>query len=123
MRQPRLAGASAIRPGATPVQGRSVSPAAGISLSPGGNSAAQMFIAVTSPSSTRLTTNSPVSAMARAVSFRVPSERRLKLKATIGGSSASTWKKLIGAALSVPALERVVTSAIGRGVTRAVSRR
>ncbi len=105
------------------MQGSSVSPAAGISLSPGGNSAAQTVIAGTIPSSTRLTTNSPVSAMARGVSLSVPSERRLKLKATTGGSSASTWKKLIGAALSVPAAERVVTRAIGRGVTRAVSRR
>jgi len=40
---------------------------------------------------------------------------------TSGGSSLSTLKKLKGAALTLPARERVVTSAIGRGTTRPIS--
>ena len=40
---------------------------------------------------------------------------------TIGGSSASTLKKLKGAALTTPLAPRLVTSAIGRGTTRLVS--
>jgi hypothetical protein len=43
------------------------------------------------------------------------------LTMTIGGSSASTLKKLNGAALVTPSRPRVDTNAIGRGVTSPTS--
>ena len=68
-----------------------------------------------------LTTNSPVSRMLRPESFGRPSRRRSMLTMTTGGSSASTLKKLNGAALSTPSRPRVDTNAIGRGVTSPTS--
>ena len=59
--------------------------------------------------------------MLRAVSFIGPEVRSSMLMMTMGGSSASTLKKLKGAALTTPAALTLVTSAMGRGTTRLVS--
>src|ERR1035438_3014018 len=56
--------------------------------------------------------------MFRAVSLGVPSSRSPGANARMGGAAPSTLKKLNGAALTLPSGLRVVTSAIGRGVTR-----
>ena len=75
-----------------------------------------MFIASASFSETRLTTNSPVSTMLVAVSLNPPSPEHSRPSAIVGGSSPIMLKKLYGAALAMPAPDRLVTHAIGRGV-------
>ena len=82
-----------------------------------------MSICRDSAMSTMLTTNSPVRRMLATVSFSSPFRRGWMPSTTIGGSCEKTLKKLIGAALSWPEAERVVTSAIGRGPTKFVSSR
>ena len=73
-------------------------PAASISLTSGGKPMAQRFIASASGSSTRFTTNSPTSRMLLVVSLAPPDAATPRPSTTIGGSSASTLKKLKGAA-------------------------
>ena len=80
-----------------------------------------MFIASAIPSSTRLTTNSPAPAMLRVVSFGLLPGRCCSPSTISAGSSEKTLKKLKGAAFTTPSGDRLVTSAIGRGVTLAQS--
>src|SRR5260221_11099255 len=68
-------------------------------------------------SSTRLTTNSCVSRIFRAVSFGEPSARSPGAMASIGGSAASKLKKLKGGAVIFPSGRIVGTNAKGGGVT------
>src|SRR6185436_19254636 len=60
--------------------------------------------------------------MLRAVSLGPPSARSPGHTPTIGGELPSTLKKLNGAALTTPSGPRVVTQAMGRGVTRETRR-
>ena len=59
--------------------------------------------------------------MLATVSFTRPSGRLVAANMTSGGSSANTLKKLNGAAFTAPVGPSVVTQAIGRGSTKAVS--
>ena len=59
--------------------------------------------------------------MLTTVSLTRPSGRRLAANMQSGGSSQNTLKKLNGAALTTPVGPMVVTQAIGRGNTKAVS--
>ena len=111
-----------MRAAASCAAGTGVRPAKASSSTSGGKLPLQTIIASASAMSTMLTTNSPVRRMLAVVSFSTPS-RPCRPMMTIGGSWEKTLKKLIGAALSCPAGDRVVTSAIGRGPTKFVSRR
>jgi len=98
--------------------GAAVRPARANSLSPNGSDAAHWFIASAMDSSTRFTTNSCVARTFSAVSFGVPLSRSPGAKAQMGGFAPNRLKKLNGAAFTFPSAVMVVTSAIGRGVTR-----
>ncbi len=91
-------------------------PAFSNSFAPWGSEAEVWFIASAVASSTRLTTNSCVSRMLRAVSFGSPSSRSPGQKPMMGGSLPRALKKLKGAAFNLPSRESDVTQAIGRGV-------
>src|SRR5262245_57972925 len=69
------------------------------------------------PSSTRLTTNSPLRWILRVVSFGEPSSFCCKPRTTKAGGSENTLKKENGAALTIPSALLEVTKAIGRGTT------
>src|SRR5436190_869083 len=69
-----------------------------------------------------LMTNSPVASTLRSVSFFVASRRSVGEKTTTGGLAPKALKKLKGAKLITPPGERVVTQAIGRGVTSPTSK-
>ncbi len=80
-----------------------------------------MLVALTtsnSGSGVTLTTNSPVASMLRRVSLR-PTE----VNDSIAGSVLATVKNECGARLSTPSAERLLTQAMGRGTTDAVSSR
>ena len=104
-------------------EGVRVRPACSSSLTLAGKSLAQMFIASVSGPSTMLMTKAPTLPMLRSVSLRVSrlgsSERELKPRTTIAGSSENRLKKLKGAALCTPSSLRLLMSAIGRGTTTA----
>ena len=65
---------------------------------------------------TRLTTNSPVSLMLRAVSFMLPSACSSGEIISVGGAGVIIWKKLKGAKFVTPVAEQVEIHATGRGV-------
>ena len=69
----------------------------------------------TNPNGTRLTTNSPVSWMLRAVSFMFPFGWSNGEIINVGGEGVIIWKKLNGARLVTPAADWVVTHATGLG--------
>ena len=77
-------------------------PATAGSLSPGGKSMAVRFMASAIASSTRLTTNSPVTWILRVVSLGVPSWLCCRPSTISAGFSENTLKKENGAALTTP---------------------
>ena len=100
-----LTGAAAIRPGATASLGSSSRPARSISLTSGGRSIAQRFIASASGSSTRLTTNSPPSRMLLVVSLAPPramdAEAQHDQRRLLGDHVEEAEGRRIGAAVPV----------------------
>ena len=114
----KATGASAMRGGCTNRDGAVDRPTFAISLTCGGTRSPHSCICCAMASSARWTTNSRVRAMLPAVSFCVPSDRRLTLIITMGGSSPSMLNIENGAALTTPSGPSVVTSAIGRGTMR-----
>ena len=92
--------------------------ATSISLMSAGKSTAHWFICSPIASSTRLTTNAPRSRMCAEVSFRPPPGFACKPSTQSAGSSLKMLKNENGAAFTTPVGPIVVTSAIGRGITR-----
>src|SRR4029077_18561545 len=112
-RHSKLTGDCPIRGARTPTEGSGVSSAALSSPVPAGKSTAQMFIRSASASSTRLTTNSPLSLILRSVSLYSSSLAAPGLipSTTTGGTELTALKKLNGAALMRPEPSTVVASA------------
>ena len=115
-----LTGDSLIRGALIERLGISVRFVRAISETSSGYSSALATICGAVDSSTRLTTNSLVSRMFRAVSLGIPGDLLPGAKATIGGRLPITLKKENGAILLLPDRLLVLTQAIGRGTTKAV---
>ena len=90
------------------------------SLWPKARGAAVLTMASATEWFTRLTTNSPLVLILRAVSFGTPAALSPGAKASIAGLQPKTLKNENGAALTQLVSSIVVTHAIGRGVTNAV---
>ncbi|KAG0923448.1 hypothetical protein G6F31_019503 [Rhizopus arrhizus] len=100
--------------------GDSTRPASTDSSTPAGKSTAVTFIRAASRTDTRLTVNSPRSAMLRAVSLGAPS--RIPMPTQIsGGSPDIRLKNEKGATFVAPRASRDTIQAMGRGTIAAVS--
>lgn len=99
-------------------------PKVSISLSSRGSEAEVFAMSSAWGSETVLMTNWPEDLMLRTVSLGLPVSGRLPMpRTTRGGLEPNTLKKLNGAALIVPSGERLVTQAMGRGMTTEVRKR
>ena len=116
MRHSKLAATPATRGGRTISEGAVAIPQRSISLSSAAKLNELAFIASTIGNGTRLTTNSPVCSIFRAVSLRLPFGCSKGEIIRVGGEGVIIWKKLNGARLVTPAAEQVDTQATGLGV-------
>src|SRR3954470_17813258 len=110
-------GDSTSRGGFTLTDGVVCSPTYSTSLWPRGSSADDWLTWTASEAVAVWITNSPVASTLSKVSFLDPSRRLVGEKTTTGGLAPKALKKLNGARLRRPAGSRLVTQAIGRGVT------